>query len=181
MSDYSKLKKAYMNAADKQIKESNRNYDDTISQANTNALVRGMGRSSYALQTSANLENQKLETASQIKSDANDAFIQAWLAYKQQQEQIQLQREQFEWEKQQAAASASAYGGSGNPGSNPGKAGDDSDVSAFRRLFDKRQSPRGAGDAIDKNANIWAGYTKPKNIWEGYKESLDKNIWRGLH
>ena len=117
MSEKSKLYKAYMNEANKQIKQSDKAYDQTISQANANALSRGMGRSSYALQTSANLENQKLEAGNQIKSDAKDAFIKAWLAYEQQQQALQLQRDQFEWQKQQAEAAAAAASSGGGKSS----------------------------------------------------------------
>ena len=126
MSDRSELYNAYMNAAKKQVKQSDKSYDQAISQTMRRAIASGMGRSSYNIATQANLENDKLTAANQIKSDANDAFIQAWLAYKQQQEQIDLQNRQFEWEKEQAAASAAASGGyggytgntTGNPTSN---------------------------------------------------------------
>ena len=152
MSDKSKLYRAYMNEADKQIKASNESYDQTISSANRNALNRGMGRSSYALQTAANLEEDKLNAANDIKTGMQDAFIKAWLAYKQQQEQLQLQRDQFEWQKQQAAAAAAGGGGgssssySKNPGTSSDTNGDG--VPDWLQALNGTGSGSGGGNSI---------------------------------
>ena len=44
----------------------NRQYEKAISQQNRSALSRGMGRSSYALQTEANLRDQKAKARNQL-------------------------------------------------------------------------------------------------------------------
>ena len=49
-----------------QMDESDKAYDKEISQQANAALARGMGRSSYALQTQANLQNQKAEARNKL-------------------------------------------------------------------------------------------------------------------
>lgn len=51
-----------------QIKKSNEDYANAISQADRQALSRGMGRSSYNNQTLANLRNKQAEAANDIRS-----------------------------------------------------------------------------------------------------------------
>lgn len=50
----------------RQQEESDKSYDQAISQQDRAALARGLGRSSYNLQTQANLQNQKVEARNKI-------------------------------------------------------------------------------------------------------------------
>jgi len=59
---------------DKQQRDSDKAYDKLISQSNNQALSRGMGRSSYALQTAANLGKEKVNA----QNDINAALIAAY-------------------------------------------------------------------------------------------------------
>ena len=54
------------NSYDQQRQQSNESYDQAISQADRQMLSRGMGRSSYAGQTLANMQQKKIEAENQI-------------------------------------------------------------------------------------------------------------------
>ena len=130
----------YRNSANQSVKESDKQYGQAIANSENAALARGMGRSSYALATSANLENQKTQAANQIRTNAENeanmailnqqnvvdqlAFQQAQAAQEQanwqaqfdanqaqQAWQNQFQQAQFNWQQQQAAAANAAASG----------------------------------------------------------------------
>jgi len=80
-----------------QIDQSNKGYDQAIAQTDRNMIGRGMQRSSYLVQTMANMQNQKQEAANQIRSNMI-ADYQSRLNTIEQQE-----KEDERWERQFAA------------------------------------------------------------------------------
>ena len=80
-----------------QIRESDKSYDQAYSQADRQALSRGMQRSSYNNQTLANLNNQKIEAQNNIRA-AQIADYQNRISQLEQQE-----AENERWEREFAA------------------------------------------------------------------------------
>lgn len=77
-----------------QIKESNKSYDKAISQNDNAMLARGMGRSSYANQTRANLYDDKLNAENNIRS--------AWIAdYQSRIGELEQQEKEEEWRQKE--------------------------------------------------------------------------------
>ena len=84
----------------KQADESNKAYDKAVSEADRAALARGMGRSSYNLQTQANLLNQKVKA----QNDVNSALIADYQnrigEIEQQEKEEERWNKQFDYQKE---------------------------------------------------------------------------------
>ena len=63
------LKNAYDKSADEKVKQSDAVYQKKMAQVLGDALSRGLGRSSYAAATQANLLNDMNEAGNQIRTD----------------------------------------------------------------------------------------------------------------
>lgn len=84
------------NSYDQQRRQSNESFDKAISQTDRQLLSRGMQRSSYAGQTLANLQNQKVEAENQITGNQIADFQNRLNTLEQQ------EKEDERWERQWA-------------------------------------------------------------------------------
>ena len=80
--------------------DSNKAYDKSISAAGRAAQQRGMGRSSYAVQTMANLGNEKATAADRINQELIADYQNRLTSLEQQEREEAFQREQFEYQKE---------------------------------------------------------------------------------
>ena len=89
-----RLWQSYNTTYNSKIRDSDRAYDRNISEADNAALARGMGRSSYALQTRANIGQEKINAQNNINSEKIAAYQQALNNLE------DKEREQANWEAQ---------------------------------------------------------------------------------
>ena len=88
------LRSAYDTSARRQIEASDRSYDQAISNADRQALSRGMQRSSYNNATLAKLDSDKTKAQNDIRENTEAAYNQAVLQQQNVQDQLDFQREQ---------------------------------------------------------------------------------------
>ena len=105
---YTRLWQSYDTTYNSKIRDSDRAYDRNISQADNAAQARGMGRSSYALQTRANIGQEKINAQNNINSEKIAAFQQAlnnlqqWMQEQDNwQKNYDLTLQQFDYQKEQ--------------------------------------------------------------------------------
>lgn len=84
----------------KRTEDSNKAYDQNIAAADRAAQQRGMGRSSYNLQTMANLGKEKATAADRINSELIADYQNRLSDLEAQERQEAFQREQFEYQKE---------------------------------------------------------------------------------
>ena len=89
-----RLWQSYNTTYNAKIRDSDKAYDRNISEADNAALARGMGRSSYALQTRANIGQEKINAQNNINSEKIAAYQQALNNLE------DKEREQANWEAQ---------------------------------------------------------------------------------
>lgn len=116
MADWKKeLKDAYDKSAAEKVNESNQSFRKEMAQANANALSKGMGRSSYAAQTVANLGTDMEEAGNRIRTDFDLEYLKALQQREMEEAQLELERQKLAEQKRQfdLQMSASAAGGGG--------------------------------------------------------------------
>lgn len=132
--EYSDMIDAYSDAInvsyDRQRDESARTYARNYAQADTNALSRGMGRSSYAMQTLANINKEKADAASSIWDRQSEDIMKYASSLQQFMKEYELKQRELDLQQQQLNLQKSAAGGGGGRrgtgnGNGNGNGGDD--------------------------------------------------------
>lgn len=123
MADWkTELKDAYDKSADEKVKESDAVYQKKMAQVLGDALSRGLGRSSYATATQANLMDDMSEAGNQIRTDFRLEYLKALQQREQEETQMELEKERLAEQKRQfdlklalekEAAAAASYGSGG--------------------------------------------------------------------
>lgn len=85
---------------DAQVEESNKAYDQNYSQAETAALKRGMGRSSYNLQTLANISTEKAKAANRLGENLIASYQSGLNTLEQQEKEDERWNQQFAYQKE---------------------------------------------------------------------------------
>lgn len=128
------LKNAYDKSADEKVKQSDAVYQKKMAQVLGDALSRGLGRSSYAAATQANLLNDMNEAGNQIRTDFRLEYLKALQQRELEDAQLAENRRQFDLKLAASAGDGGGYGGYGGySGSsyNPGNNNDTQNPSTF--------------------------------------------------
>lgn len=127
MADWKKeLKGAYDKSAAEKVNESNQSFRKEMAQAMASGIAKGMGRSSYAAQTVANLETDMEEAGNRIRTDFSLEYLKALREREMQEQQLELERQKLAEQKRQfdlqmsANAAGGGYGGGGYGGNRGG-------------------------------------------------------------
>lgn len=108
------LKNAYDKSADEKVKQSDAVYQKKMAQVLGDALSRGLGRSSYAAATQANLLNDMNEAGNQIRTDFRLEYLKALQQRELEDAQLAENRRQFDLKLAADAAPAYDSGSSGS-------------------------------------------------------------------
>lgn len=97
------LRAAYDTMAKSQIKQSNKAFTQALANEDTQALSRGMGRSSYTLANRANIQKEKVQAQNDIRAAIDAQYAQAVQQREDTLWQQQFQQAQFEAQQAQQA------------------------------------------------------------------------------
>ena len=106
------LKNAYDKSADEKVKQSDAVYQKKMAQVLGDALSRGLGRSSYAAATQANLLNDMNEAGNQIRTHFRLEYLKALQQRELEDAQLAENRRQFDLKLAASAGDGGGYGGS---------------------------------------------------------------------
>lgn len=90
------LKNAYDKSADEKVKQSDAVYQKKMAQVLGDSLSRGLGRSSYAAATQANLLNDMNEAGNQIRTDFRLEYLKALQDREMRDAELAEKRRQFD-------------------------------------------------------------------------------------
>lgn len=182
MADWkTELKDAYDKSADEKVKESDAAYQKKIAQVLGDALSRGLGRSSYATATQANLMDDMSEAGNQIRTDFRLEYLKALQQREQEETQMELEKERLAEQKRQfdlklalekEAAAAASYGSGG--GGYGRSSGSSSTAGTTTPFTDYNPSK-----AIAKNT-LNAGASLVSNMVSNVNKTVDNKKKAGL-
>lgn len=110
------LKNAYDKSADEKVKQSDAVYQKKMAQVLGDSLSRGLGRSSYAAATQANLLNDMNEAGNQIRTDFRLEYLKALQQRELEEAQLAENRRQFDLKMALGSGGSNGGGGYGGYG-----------------------------------------------------------------